>query len=158
FLRRHGAAADPRHGRPAGSDRLALDYHRACPALPEAAAELRSLQPERVAQDIKKRFVRVACLHGSWNPIDSQVIGRHRRSPAWSVARRSRSMQRSSTGVCAMDIALKQKSRRMDRGTFRKLLADMAFHCWIGFVLRAMMDISARALSLPARPRRLSHQ
>src|SRR5215831_5732119 len=114
FLRSHRAAADPRHGRLAGSDRLALDYHRACPALPEAAAELRSLQPERVAQDIKKRFVRVACLHGSWSPIDGQVIGRHRRSPAWSVARRSRSTQRSLTGGCAMAVALKQKSRQMD--------------------------------------------
>src|SRR6516164_2077059 len=114
FLRRHRAAADPRHGRPAGSDRLALDYHRACAALPEAAAELRSLQPERVAQDIKKRFVRVTCLHGSWSPIDGQVIGRHRKSPAWSVARRNRSPQRSLTGDCAMAVVLKQKSRQMD--------------------------------------------
>jgi hypothetical protein len=30
-------------------------------------------------------------------------------------------MQRSSTGVCAMDILLKQKSRRMDRGASRNL-------------------------------------
>src|SRR5580700_8069351 len=62
FLRRHRAAADLRHRHLAGSDRLALDHHRACAALPEAAAEFRSLQPERVAQNVKKRFVRIACL------------------------------------------------------------------------------------------------
>jgi hypothetical protein len=64
-------------------------------------------------------------------------------------------MQRSSTGVCAMDILLKQKLRQMDRGASRNLeivwkVAEQG--CSATVSMGAMDDV----LAICARPPRRS--
>src|ERR1700732_3751486 len=49
--------ADCRDRRDAGADRLAVEMHRASAALRQAAAEMRIIQSEIVAQHIKERGV-----------------------------------------------------------------------------------------------------
>ena len=51
--------ADRRHRRHAGADRLAVEMHRAGAALRQAAAEMRIVEADVVAQRIEQRHVRI---------------------------------------------------------------------------------------------------
>src|SRR5262245_11843941 len=68
-------------GREARARRLAVDQYGTGAALAEPATELRTVQPERIAQDIEEWLVRIPGLNGGGTAVDLQSVLGHRASP-----------------------------------------------------------------------------
>ncbi len=56
---------------------LAFHQHRACAALPQPATELCAMQRQRVAQNVKKRLVRIPGIDGNRAAVDAELVLRH---------------------------------------------------------------------------------
>ena len=72
----HLAVAHRRHRRDAGAHRLSVDVHRAGTALREAAAEVRIVQAEIVAQGVEQRHVRLG-LDRLRLAVDVEIYSSH---------------------------------------------------------------------------------
>ena len=68
-------------GRDAGARGCTVDQHGAGAALTEPAPELRTVQPERIAQDIEERLGGIPGLDSGGTAVDLQSVLRHRVSP-----------------------------------------------------------------------------
>src|SRR5438128_2220931 len=69
-------------GRDAGVRGCAVDQHGAGAALTKPAPELRTVQSERIAQDIKERLGRIPGLDSGGTAVDLQPVLRHEASPS----------------------------------------------------------------------------
>jgi len=65
------------HGRDAGPHGLSVKQHRAGAALGESATKLRSMQTQRVAQDIEQRLDWVPGFDPDRPAIDTKLVCRH---------------------------------------------------------------------------------
>src|SRR5262245_66499143 len=69
-------------GRDAGARGCAVDQHGAGTALTEPTPELRTVQAERIAQDIEEWLSWIPGLDGGGTAVDLQLVWRHGTSPS----------------------------------------------------------------------------
>ncbi len=68
---------DLAHGDEAGERRRAVDENGARPALAHAAAKLRAVEPELIAEHVQQRLVGIPRIGGDAATVDAEGVGRH---------------------------------------------------------------------------------